>query len=1087
MDEKNPISSKIRPKGNGGVAILWHKDLSDIVTPLPDGSERTIAIHIKTTATPVVLINTYMPANTSRSGTPYEAILDEVYTISNKYRSNNLIIWTGDMNASTRLRKTNRNDILFQNFCKENIFTVHTPNPDVDTYYHFNEEISSQIDYFITLQNQGTTISKVYVNIRDDLNTSPHDSIVAHTNIKMAPHSDRKCQIKPGATRINWKKVDKLQYQEKTTRRLSSLLSNITPDTNLDTIVTETNKILLECSLECQPTYSKKKRRKGRFKWHPHLKELAAASKKAHFQWKQDGRPRSKSSLSYRAKQVAKSRLRQCQRQLAAKDRREKYEEIMSTHCTHDQSFYRLIQEQRESPFTSPGYIDFDEAISGANETDKWASYFEDLSSPKPSQLYNQDYKASMHLQRQVIRSLDEEEPLKEVQEEKIANIIGEMKNNKAPDIYGLTSEHFKFAGSPLLALLTYITQKTISDGYIPAELKLGLSTPVPKKDKSESDPDKYRRITVIPQIGKIVDRYLYHETVATLEEHQSKHQFGFTRKLSCNTAAMLITELMLDAHDTKRPVHLAFLDASKAFDVVDHDSALVHLYRQGVRGKIWKCFDQLYTDTESAVKWQGNLSRSFPEHQGIRQGAITSPNIFKARANSILRAVENHPSSLRIGYIDLGAIMVADDLLLATRTQEGMQDLIAIAESDASNEQYKFSEKKTKLMTINQSSTLNSNTVVLNKQEIAHSEEELHLGLMRTTSPNNMSTIARKITIARRTSYLLMGAGLHGTNGVGPEISRHIWTTFVTPRLTSGLEAIVMNSQEENALDDFFRANIRQIQALPKTTASPAIYLLIGMIPIVAQIHIKTICFFLNAISRRDSTEFDLLQLQLVMKSESSKSWPWYVNKILKKYNLPSAISFLNFPPGNLVGLKRKVKTIIISYWERHLKFEASQKSTLSYINLDTCSLQSPHPVWKLGPASSFMVTKATIKARLLVQRYPLHYSRTSGLKYGTLCPLCKDTEETMDHFLLRCPALQAARDPHLNRLLQQIVSEGLRIPEDLPLANVVLDPSLITMGNKESGASLEAITRDLCFSLHQGRSLKLTSKESHSISNVN
>jgi len=43
--------------------------------------------------------------------------------------------------------------------------------------------------------------------------------------------------------------------------------------------------------------------------------------------------------------------------------------------------------------------------------------------------------------------------------------------------------------------------------------------------------------------------------------------------------------------------------------------------------------------------------------------------------------------------------------------------------------------------------------------------------------------------------------------------------------------------------------------------------------------------------------------------------------------------------------------------------------------------------------------------------------------------------------------------------------MSDGLRIPEDLPLVKVVLDPFLITMGNKESGASLEAITRALPF----------------------
>ena len=46
-------------------------------------------------------------------------------------------------------------------------------------------------------------------------------------------------------------------------------------------------------------------------------------------------------------------------------------------------------------------------------------------------------------------------------------------------------------------------------------------------------------------------------------------------------------------------------MDASKAFDVVDHDGIMNHLDDQGIRssGNLWHLFDDLYTDIASVIK----------------------------------------------------------------------------------------------------------------------------------------------------------------------------------------------------------------------------------------------------------------------------------------------------------------------------------------------------------------------------------------------------------------------------------------------------------------------------------------------------
>ena len=50
----------------------------------------------------------------------------------------------------------------------------------------------------------------------------------------------------------------------------------------------------------------------------------------------------------------------------------------------------------------------------------------------------------------------------------------------------------------------------------------------------------------------------------------------GVTR----NKAAMLLTELQLTLHyqEANDPIFITYMDASKAFDVMDHDAALIPL-----------------------------------------------------------------------------------------------------------------------------------------------------------------------------------------------------------------------------------------------------------------------------------------------------------------------------------------------------------------------------------------------------------------------------------------------------------------------------------------------------------------------------
>ena len=129
------------------------------------------------------------------------------------------------------------------------------------------------------------------------------------------------------------------------------------------------------------------------------------------------------------------------------------------------------------------------------------------------------------------------------------------------------------------------------------------------------------------------------------------------------------------------------YMDASKAFDVMDHDAVLTHLFNQRVKNQLWHCYDNLYTNIKSVITCKGSLSFPFEESQGICQGGVSSTSIVKATAKPRLHHLDDNPSSLQIGHIQVGTLMVADDLALSSGTVGGIKDLITEAELDAFTE----------------------------------------------------------------------------------------------------------------------------------------------------------------------------------------------------------------------------------------------------------------------------------------------------------------------------------------------------------------------------------------------------------------
>ena len=118
-----------------------------------------------------------------------------------------------------------------------------------------------------------------------------------------------------------------------------------------------------------------------------------------------------------------------------------------------------------------------------------------------------------------------------------LENILNkEMKLRKACDIYKLTTEHLRFAGEKVKLIILRLLNEIIENIYYLTcpQIKMGLSTAAYKgKKKPVTASTSYRRITVTPQIGSIIDRYIDPMAEYVFSKVQSPDQLGFTSKIS--------------------------------------------------------------------------------------------------------------------------------------------------------------------------------------------------------------------------------------------------------------------------------------------------------------------------------------------------------------------------------------------------------------------------------------------------------------------------------------------------------------------------------------------------------------------------
>ena len=127
--------------------------------------------------------------------------------------------------------------------------------------------------------------------------------------------------------------------------------------------------------------------------------------------------------------------------------------------------------------------------------------------------------------------------------------------------------------------------------------------------------------------MSKLLEKIIYERVSEALET--CSNQFGFKAKHSTDMCILAFKEAILKYRDLSSNVYTCFLDASKAFDRVNHFKLFTTLSKRNVPMYIIRILIFGYTSQTMYVRWNNTMSTGFNVSNGVRQGGIYSPHIY--------------------------------------------------------------------------------------------------------------------------------------------------------------------------------------------------------------------------------------------------------------------------------------------------------------------------------------------------------------------------------------------------------------------------------------------------------------------------
>ena len=281
---------------------------------------------------------------------------------------------------------------------------------------------------------------------------------------------------------------------------------------------------------------------------------------------------------------------------------------------------------------------------------------------------------------------------------EELSKAIDCLACGKAPGGDGIPPEVLKSGKPALLQPLHDLLCLCWEQGYIPQEMRDANIVTLYKNKGDRSDCNNYRGISLLSIVGKVFARVALTRLQALASNVYPESQCGFRAGRSTVDMIFSLRQLQEKCQEQQMPLYIAFIDLTKAFDLVSRSGLFSLLKKIGCPPHLLAVIMSFHDNMQSTVCFNGATSEAFPVSSGVKQGCVLAPTLFgiffsmllqyafkdcsegiyiHTRSDGKLYNLARLRAKTKVIEVLIRELLFADDAALTSHTEDGLQQLV--------------------------------------------------------------------------------------------------------------------------------------------------------------------------------------------------------------------------------------------------------------------------------------------------------------------------------------------------------------------------------------------------------------------------
>jgi hypothetical protein len=213
---------------------------------------------------------------------------------------------------------------------------------------------------------------------------------------------------------------------------------------------------------------------------------------------------------------------------------------------------------------------------------------------------------------------------------DELKQIVAMLKPKKAPGHDLLDNRTIRILPDQALRFLVIIFNSVLHEGYFPKVWKSANIILILKPGKQPTEVDSYRPISLLPTLGKIMERLILNRLrdVEAAERAIPDFQFGFRTQHGTPEQLHRVVNFALEALEMKEYAVAAFLDIQQAFDRVWHQG-LLYKAKQILTPQLFQIVKSFLIGRTFCVTTDGFKSSVKVIQAGVPQGSVLGPTLY--------------------------------------------------------------------------------------------------------------------------------------------------------------------------------------------------------------------------------------------------------------------------------------------------------------------------------------------------------------------------------------------------------------------------------------------------------------------------